>query len=165
MPAINKTQVITAADFQASKGRKSAVKDGRQQMTDDYLARLAGRVANLVIIAHEPMGAPRMVQSDKWKGREVVLRYFALKDAVRAACLAQNYQMGGVLTIRFELSMPKSWSQKKRDQMRGKPHQQKPDIDNMGKAVADSFNEDDSHVHTMILSKVWADIGRIIITP
>lgn len=106
-----------------------------------------------------------MVQSDKWKRREPVVRYFALKDAIRAACAAVNYQMGGVLTVRFELSMPQSWSQKKRDSLRGQPHQQKPDVDNMGKAVADSFNEDDSHVHTMILSKVWADNGRIIITP
>lgn len=117
-----------------------------------------------VIIEHEPMGAPRMVQSDRWRKRPVVLRYFALKDAVRAACAAQGYALGGELTVRFELSMPPSWPKKKKDAMRGQPHQQKPDWDNMAKAVCDAFNEDDSHVHTANVTKVWADVGRIVIT-
>lgn len=185
MAATNKTERISAAEFVASKGRKSAAKKlnlGFDFTEQDVLRNMMEDRENAanyqpapnnnfhlcgqqIIIEHEPMGAPRMVQSDKWKKREVVLRYFALKDAVRKACEAVGYKMGGTLTVDFELSMPKSWPQKKRDFLRGKPHQQKPDIDNMGKAVADSFNEDDSHVHTMRLSKTWADVGRIIITP
>lgn len=116
------------------------------------------------IINHPPMGAPRMMRSDKWKTREVVTRYHALKDAIRAACKEAGYTLGGVLTIRFELPMPKSWTKIKRETMRGEPHQQKYDIDNCVKGFMDAFNEDDSHVHTIHASKVWADTGRIIIT-
>ena len=87
-----------------------------------------------LIIEIEPMGAPRMVQSDKWKSRPVVERYHALKDKIRHDCELFGYKLGAVVKLRFELSMPDSWSDKKKAAFAGMPHQQKPDVDNLAKA-------------------------------
>jgi len=75
-----------------------------------------------------PLGKVRMVKSDSWKKRPSVLRYWAYKDELKLKL--PHYEVGPRLAIRFNLSMPPSWSQKKKDLMCGTPHQQKPDIDN-----------------------------------
>jgi len=60
--------------------------------------------------------------------------------------------------------MPQSWSKKKRAEMRGKPHQQRPDLDNLIKAFKDALCEDDSHVHTYFeMKKIWGDVGQILV--
>lgn len=117
-----------------------------------------------IIFDIDPMGAPRMTKSDTWKRRPVVVRYWAFKDAIRLISARHKYELGEALDVRFELPMPQGWRKKDKEAMRGKPHQQKPDVDNMAKAVMDAFKIDDSHVHTLKASKVWADKGRIIIT-
>jgi len=59
--------------------------------------------------------------------------------------------------------MPASWSKKKRALMNETPHQAKPDIDNMLKAVFDSLLTDDSGIHTIIeVRKVWGEKGAIV---
>lgn len=116
------------------------------------------------VIEIEPMGAPRINPADKWKKREVVERYHRLKDKIREDCALMGYKLSGVLTIRFEFTMPASWSDKKKNDFARRPHQQKPDLDNCIKAVMDAFNADDSHVHTITAKKVWAREGRIVIT-
>ena len=121
--------------------------------------------ADTIVFDIAPMGAPRMVRSDKFNKREVVVRYHAFKDFIRARSASAGYTLGGVFRARFEIALPASWSKKKKEAMRGQPHQQKPDCDNIIKGICDAYNEDDSHVHTMIASKVWADTGRIIIYP
>lgn len=46
--------------------------------------------------------------------------------------------------------------------MRGMPHQQKPDIDNLTKAVLDALLPDDSVVWSLAkLEKRWADTAAI----
>lgn len=117
-----------------------------------------------LVIEIEPMGAPRINPADKWKKREVVERYHRLKDKVRSDCATLGYKLSGVLTIRFEFTMPPSWSDKKKALHAGRPHQQKPDLDNCIKAVMDAFNADDSHVHTIAARKTWAHRGRIVIS-
>ncbi|MCP6014317.1 RusA family crossover junction endodeoxyribonuclease [Klebsiella pneumoniae] len=56
--------------------------------------------------------------------------------------------------------MPQSWSQKKRAQYAGRPHQSKPDCDNMLKALMDALYEDDSHVWDCRITQIWARKGR-----
>jgi Holliday junction resolvase RusA-like endonuclease len=46
--------------------------------------------------------------------------------------------------ITFVMPMPPSWSKKKREQHDGKPHQSKPDCDNMLKALMDALFDDDA---------------------
>lgn len=60
--------------------------------------------------------------------------------------------------------MPKSWSGKKRAQMAGKPHQQRPDRDNLEKALLDALFSEDCAVWDGRTTKVWGETGQIIIT-
>ena len=115
-----------------------------------------------VSINLEPMGAPRMNRGDAWKKRPVVLRYRAFKDALRAAVGAQS--VPDALVCHFTFPMPPSWSNKKREFMRGKPHRQKPDRDNLEKAVMDALFQDDSGVWRGHQEKRWGDAGRIDLT-
>ena len=45
--------------------------------------------------------------------------------------------------------------------MLGKPHQQRPDIDNLVKAVLDALCEDDSFVWNIEACKLWSDKAGI----
>lgn len=104
----------------------------------------------------EPMGKPRMTQRDKWKKRPVVLRYHEYKDILRKAANKQNIDLSsGVARIRFVLQFPKSYSKKKCESLNGKPHQEKPDIDNLTKAVFDTLCKNDSHIYKSVTEKIW----------
>ncbi len=56
-----------------------------------------------------------------------------------------------------------SYTEKQKDEKRGQPHEQKPDLDNLIKAFMDCFGKDDSHVSKINAEKIWADRGSIII--
>lgn len=108
-----------------------------------------------------PVPKPRMTQRDKWQKRPTVLRYRAFCDECRSR---------GVLVpesgahIVFNMPMPASWSKKKKAEMIGRPHQQRPDVDNLGKAIFDAVLPDDSGVWDIRMTKVWAETGSIEIT-
>ncbi|VVT52223.1 Phage Holliday junction resolvase [Kosakonia radicincitans] len=107
-----------------------------------------------------PMGKPRMTRADKWKKRPEVMRYRAFCDEVRI--------WGVVLPVAgahvtFVLPMPTSWSKKKRAEMNGKPHQTKPDKDNLEKALLDALFESDAHIWDSRVTKLWGESGQIII--
>jgi Holliday junction resolvase RusA-like endonuclease len=58
--------------------------------------------------------------------------------------------------------MPASWSVKKRDKFRGTPHRQKPDLDNLTKALLDAaLPKTDAEIWSLSAFKVWADEGSI----
>lgn len=77
---------------------------------------------------------------------------------------------GGPLTVGlvFYLPMPASWSKRKRASMLHSPHCQKPDLDNLAKAVLDGLQPvigDDCRVWQFgVLRKLWAEHGGIGIT-
>lgn len=107
-----------------------------------------------------PVPKPRMTRSDKWKKRPSVMKYRAFADEVR-------YQIKDIPVpyhVIFVLPMPKSWSRKKRLEMAGEPHQQKPDKDNLEKGFLDALFDDDSHVWDGRVSKIWGDVGQIIVS-
>jgi len=108
-----------------------------------------------------PMGMPRLTRADKWNQREVVMRYRAFCDEVRLKNVAMPEQ-GGHIT--FVVPMPKSWSQKKRVTMNGQAHQQKPDADNMIKALMDALFTDDAYIWDFRVTKVWGESGQILIS-
>jgi Holliday junction resolvase RusA-like endonuclease len=66
----------------------------------------------------------------------------------------------------FEIPMPKSWSQKRRQEFLGKPCLSKPDLDNLLKAVMDSLLPDgDCQVwHIASAEKRWAERGAVVIS-
>jgi Holliday junction resolvase RusA-like endonuclease len=110
----------------------------------------------------EPCAKPRMTRSDKWKKRPCVIKYRKFCDALRLEAEKNNYSPGNSLSLTFHISMPKSWSKKKKAEMEGKPHQQRPDLDNLLKAFKDALLKEDSNVHTYItICKVWSSIGHI----
>lgn len=105
-----------------------------------------------------------MVHSDRWKRRPPVLRYFSYRHALRTLAILHGYTVDPVLNLTFVMPMPKSWNDSKRVAMDTKPHQQKPDLDNLMKAFKDSLCEDDSFVHTYEdVKKVWGKEGAIIV--
>jgi Holliday junction resolvase RusA-like endonuclease len=110
----------------------------------------------------QPVSKPRQTASDRWKQRPVVMRYRAFADELR---LKYREELPNSLTIRFYLAMPKSWSKKKRAEMNGKPHQQKPDFDNLAKAVCDALLEEDSVVWRCLVEKYWSTESAIEIEP
>lgn len=111
-----------------------------------------------MLIPLEPIPKPRMTQRDRWAKRPAVVRYYAFCDSLRE--LVKD-EVPPVLVLRFNITMPKSWSNKKRLEMVGKPHQQRPDIDNLIKAYMDALCEDDSYVWSVKAQKQWSEQGSI----
>jgi Holliday junction resolvase RusA-like endonuclease len=109
-----------------------------------------------------PVSKPRQTRSDVWKERPAVMRYRAFADELR---LKYSEDLPPSVSLVFHLPMPKSWSKKRREAMRYRPHQQKPDIDNLSKAVLDALLEDDCAVWHLDAYKFWADEGAIEIDP
>lgn len=107
-----------------------------------------------------PLGKPRMTRADKWKKRPEVLRYRAFCDEVRLNNVSRPESGYHVI---FVLPMPPSWSKKKRSLMDGKPHQQKPDKDNLEKALLDAIFGEDSHIWDGRVTKIWGETGKMII--
>jgi len=69
------------------------------------------------------------------------------------------------LSVYLQFEMPKSWSDKKRNQLKGVKHTGKPDLDNVLKAVCDALTDckvwqDDRQVAAIYMSKRWAESGR-----
>lgn len=98
-------------------------------------------------VHHEPMGAPRMTQRDKWKGRACVERYHALRDAIRrdAPPLPEPEQIDSLSWVAY-FTPPESWSRKRREEAIGTRHRVKPDRDNIDKAILDALFERDERI-------------------
>lgn len=107
-----------------------------------------------------PMGKPRMTRSDKWKLRPPVARYRLFCDEARLHDIRVPESGAHII---FILPMPDSWSKKKCALMDGRPHQQKPDVDNLTKSLLDALFEDDAHIWDVRVSKRWGEAGMIII--
>lgn len=106
-----------------------------------------------------PCAKPRMTRSDRWKKRPIVCKYWKFKDKVRE--LGIEFPPQGA-SITFIIEMPKSWSNKKREETDGKPHQQTPDLDNLVKGLADAIYADDAHIWQIKgLEKRWGEKGKI----
>lgn len=109
---------------------------------------MASKIYNIT-----PVPKPRMTRRDKWDKRPRVLRYRAFEDLV---------QLNGITIpedgchVVFHLPLPK------RPKFNvGDPHKQKPDVDNLLKALLDSLYKNDSHIWNIQVSKVWSKSGKI----
>ena len=95
-------------------------------------------------------------------------KYTAYKKALRLVASAQIKEPleGAVkMSIVFQFKKPKSWSKKKKAAAFW--HTQKPDADNLQKAVKDALNglayKDDSQVCDMDVVKIWGDSDRVMV--
>lgn len=48
--------------------------------------------------------------------------------------------------------------------MNGQDHQQKPDVDNMIKALMDALYAEDAHIWDLRVTKLWGESGQILIS-
>tara|TARA_R110002020_G_scaffold153326_2_gene332714 strand:- start:75 stop:443 length:369 start_codon:yes stop_codon:yes gene_type:complete len=110
-----------------------------------------------MILDVTPVSKPRMTRADRWKKRQSVLKFFAFRDAVKQSPAWKTLQLLDMdsFKIVFHVPMPKSWSKKKKAQFEGKPHQQRPDLDNYLKAWKDSVYEEDAVVWNVEATKLW----------
>lgn len=99
-----------------------------------------------------PMGKPRETQSDKWNKRPVVLRFRAFRDFIRLKTTIDVPKHG--LWIVFNMEIPKS---RRKEGLAGKPHDQKPDLDNCVKALKDSLWDEDRDVWDYHVTKYWSE--------
>ena len=102
----------------------------------------------------EPMGKPRMTQRDKWKKRDCVNRYYSFKDFLNLN--KGSFELANKFSILFCVPFPKSYSKKKCKALFLKPHQEKPDLDNMLKAIKDCLKDEDKEVFQVKAKKVWS---------
>lgn len=108
-----------------------------------------------------PVPAPRMTRRDKWMKppRPAVGAYFFFRDQVRA--LGVKISDGDHIT--FNIPMPPSWSAKKRTEFNGKPHRNRPDLDNMLKALMDAVFGEDAHIFMLSIEKRWSEMPSIVV--
>lgn len=111
----------------------------------------------------KPVAKPRMVRSDKYKRRPVVMNYWAFKDRIIRQAKEKGFKLANAYMVTFVMPMPESLSEKKKQEYDGKPHQVRPDVDNMLKAVNDCLLSEDSAVYFVVAKKVWGREGKIIL--
>lgn len=86
-------------------------------------------------------------------------KYTAWKEALQ--WMGLNVPDEAIIT--FYVPMPPSWSQKKKVEMAGMPHQQRPDLDNYLKALMDAARREDSGIYRVDAIKLWAHEGAIVV--
>jgi len=127
-----------------------------------------------IVYYGNPAGMPRMRTRRTKFG---VLHYVPSKapgtlfrNAIRLKAADQE-KLTGPVALRIEclFAMPVSWSKAKRAKHHGQAHTQKPDGDNVAKAVMDGLTAagvwpDDAVVWSLEIRKVWAVQGYCTIT-
>lgn len=111
-----------------------------------------------------PVPAPRQTRADAYRKppRPPVARYRAYQDELRIRQVRVPEPFHHVV---FVLPMPSSWSARERAVNEGQPHRQTPDRDNLEKALLDSVYGQDSHVWDGRATKLWGQMGLLILSP
>lgn len=118
------------------------------------------------VVPGEPIGAPRMTQSDVWKRRPCVVRYRDWKDRARlnAGPLPAAEDINSLSWVAV-FSPPAKWSKKKRAESIGQQHRIRPDRDNIDKAILDAlFPGGDQAIAAGTLRKEWGVIEGLYVT-
>lgn len=110
-----------------------------------------------------PVSKPRMTRRDKWKKRPVVQQYYGFKDEINLLAKKDKFVLPEEYEIEFYIAMPKSWSNVRKLAMDGKPHKNRPDLDNFIKAFQDALMDEDSYVWHVEAKKFWSKHGQIVI--
>lgn len=161
------TDRITQAEFWQM--RSSATGTSLREIAEAAASKASGekmqpaplnakRGAILATIKLQPIGKPRMTRRDKWAQRPSVVRYREWADEARRQVNLFSLPANPLrLKIVAYFEMPKSWSKAKRAELAGQPHRQKPDWDNVAKAVQDIFWAEDQVVAEGHVLKFWDD--------
>ena len=113
-----------------------------------------------VVIPGPTPGKPRMTQRDRWKKRPAVVRYRDWCDRVRGI-IVNAVTLPDPSTV-MELNWvayfepPTSWAKKRRALAVGELHRQRPDRDNIDKAILDClWPSSDSAIAAGRIEKRW----------
>jgi Holliday junction resolvase RusA-like endonuclease len=115
----------------------------------------------LFSVPGEIVGKPTMTKGDQWKKRPCVVRYRMYCDRLRAYAPKELWHVDvHTLEIIAHISVSPSWTNKKKVAMVGEIHREKPDWDNIGKAVSDALFEQDKRIACGQVKKVWCAEGE-----
>jgi Holliday junction resolvase RusA-like endonuclease len=109
----------------------------------------------------DPVAKPRMTKADAWKKRKCVLDYWDFKDDIKKQAEEQDFKLCEMYRVTFFIGIPKSRKTGKKKVVDGQPHKQRPDTDNMVKALNDCLLDEDSGVWYTVSIKRWSDNPRI----
>jgi hypothetical protein len=153
------TQLLDATRQGAGPSLPRPVVPARRAPTPVRIGLVERRPPAVQVVDMTLMGKPRMTRRDRWEKRECVLRYRAQCDELRlrGIVLPETY-----LLVCF-LPMPRSWPAARRAAMDGQPHQQKPDRDNIDKALMDGLCRRDERLHDARVVKRWGQHGRFVL--
>jgi Holliday junction resolvase RusA-like endonuclease len=118
---------------------------------------------NELSIDIKPIGKPRMTQSDRWKKRGCVVAYWNFKDCLVDESKKQNFILSDNIDIEFHFKPNESLSEKKKQNLIGKPHRVKPDLDNCIKSVFDCLHTTDQEIYEISARKYYGVKDKIII--
>lgn len=113
-----------------------------------------------IVVPGNPVAKPRMTKRDKWKQRPCVIRYREWADRARQLAGFQEKQIltrATRLHFRAYFAVPKSWGSKLKESLKGLPHLQRADIDNVQKAIMDSLFRNDQMIYCGEQAKFWDD--------
>lgn len=85
------------------------------------------------------------------------MRYREWADSARLCVPEGMTQEPTFVSCEAYLPLPESWSMKKKASLSGQLHRQKPDADNILKAVCDALFKDDSVIARISCLKLWND--------
>lgn len=110
----------------------------------------------LFTVYHRPMGAPRMTRRDKWKNRPCVEAYHAFRDAIR------RYFPGDVPPAEHvnELSWLATFATSK-PELIGTIYRNKPDRDNIDKAILDALWKRDEAIGPGWIDRRWGTEDKL----
>lgn len=121
--------------------------------------------SGLYIFDITPIGKPRMTRRDKWAKTRTkqANKYMVFRNQLEWLLKEQNFELGYGIKIIFLLPFKKNWSKGQCELMRGQPHLEKPDADNMLKAFIDVACKRDEKVYNKDVHKFWWDRGLIVV--
>lgn len=112
-------------------------------------------MSTTAIIYGVPIGKPRMTRADRWKKRPCVMRYRVWADLARQVVY-------GDLAMKARLLAPTeivvmAYFEPPKGKRRLGPHTQKPDGDNILKAVCDALFQNDEMIYKKTVEKYWTN--------
>lgn len=113
----------------------------------------------MIILNVVPVGAVRMTQKMKFSNIPKVARYYAFRDMLRLQANLKRLKLTNSFKIIFYLPIPQSY--KKRELYEEKPHDKKPDIDNLEKGFLDTLYPKDQKVYHIDSYKYYSMNPRI----
>lgn len=111
---------------------------------------------------------PRMTRQGHAFTPKATVTFESTVRELAARELATPYVGPVALTVTAVFEPARSWSRKKREAAMGTPHIQRPDMDNVVKAIQDGLNRvafgDDSQIADLRATKLWGSPERTEVT-